>query len=121
MVEALTTHGIALARLGSYSTARAELNRAIEVGENCGDLEGAGRAKLSIIEELSGQTSVSEMASIYKSAWEILKDSQDPSAMQRLLASAATFVETFQSAEDPGKNLKPESWEGFSFKNAVYA
>jgi len=86
LVEALTTHGIALARLGNYSNARAELDRAIEVGENCGDLEGAGRAKLSIIEELSGQTSVSKMAAIYKSAFEILKESQDPSAKQRLVA-----------------------------------
>jgi tetratricopeptide (TPR) repeat protein len=89
LVEALTTHGISLARLGNYSTARSQLNRAIEAGENCGDLEGAGRAKLGIIEELSGQTSASEMALIYKSAFETLKRSQDPSATQRLFASAA--------------------------------
>jgi CheY-like chemotaxis protein len=121
LVEALTTHGIALARLGKYSAARSELNRAIEAGENCGDLEGAGRAKLSIIEELSGQTSAREMAAIYKSAMEILKKSQDPSAMQRLFASAATVIDTFEAAEDQSGGLKGESWEEFSFKKEVHA
>lgn len=121
LVEALTTHGVSLARLGRYSNARSQLDRAIEAGENCGDLEGAGRAKLSIIEELSGQTSASEMASIYKSAFEILKRSQDPSAKQRLFASAATIIDTFQAAEAQDADLKPENWEEFSFKKEVHA
>jgi CheY-like chemotaxis protein len=121
LVEALTTHGVTLARLGKYSNARSQLDRAIEAGENCGDLEGAGRARLSIIEELSGQTSASEMASIYKSAFEILKRSQDPSAKQRLFASAATIIDTFQAAEAQGADLKSENWEEFSFKKEVHA
>lgn len=119
LVEALTTHGITLARLGRHSTARSELNRAIEVGENCGDLEGAGRAKLSIIEELSGQTSASEMASIYESAMEILKKSQDPSATQRLIASSAVVIDTFLAAETQSAVFKAENWEGFSFKREL--
>jgi CheY-like chemotaxis protein/tetratricopeptide (TPR) repeat protein len=120
LVEALTTHGVTLARLRNYSAAHSELNRAIEVGENCGDLEGAGRAKLSIIEELSGQTSASEMASIYTSALEMLKRSQDPSTTQRLFASSATVIETFQAEEVQGAALKPESWEGFSFRRELH-
>lgn len=121
LVEALTTHGVTLARLGRYSNARSQLDRAIEAGENCGDLEGAGRARLSIIEELSGQTSASEMTSIYKSAFETLKRSQDPSATQRLFASAATIIDTFQAAGAQGADLKSESWEDFSFKKEVHA
>ena len=78
LVEALTTHGIALARLGKYSTARSELNRAIEAGENCGDLEGAGRARLSLIEELSNQTPAEDLAVIYHKAADLLEKSQDP-------------------------------------------
>jgi CheY-like chemotaxis protein len=120
-VEALTTHAVTLARLGNYSTARSELNRAIEVAENCGDLEGAGRAKLTIIEELSGQTSASEMASIYKSALEILKESQDPSATRRLFASAATVIDTFEGAEAQGAGLNAEGSEVFSFRKEVHA
>ena len=121
LVEALTTHAVTLARLGNYSTARSELNRAIAVGENCGDFEGAGRAKLTLIEELSGQTSANEMASIYKSALEILKESQDPSATRRLFASAARVIDTLENAEGQGAGLKAEGWEGFSFKKEVYA
>ncbi|HYX29342.1 MAG TPA: tetratricopeptide repeat protein [Pyrinomonadaceae bacterium] len=121
LVEALTTHGTALARLGNYSTARSQLNRAIEAGENCGDLEGAGRAKLSIIEELSGQTSASEMASIFKSALEVLKESQDPSATRRLFASAATVIDTFEIAEGQSVGSKAEGSEGLSFKKEVHA
>jgi CheY-like chemotaxis protein len=120
-VEALTTHAVTLARLGNYSTARSELNRAVEVAENCGDLEGAGRAKLTIIEELSGQTSASEMASIYKSALEMLKESQDPSAARRLFVSAATVIDTFDNVEGQGAGMKVEGSEGLSFKKEVHA
>src|SRR5436190_5294709 len=49
LAEALTTQGVALARSGNRIRARALLERAVEVAETIGDLEGAGRAKLSII------------------------------------------------------------------------
>src|SRR5437660_5537783 len=49
LTEALTTHGVAHARLGDYPSAKRLLERAIEVAETTGDPEGAGRAKLSII------------------------------------------------------------------------
>lgn len=42
LAEALTTHGITLARVGSHKVARLTLQRAIEVGQNAGDLEAAG-------------------------------------------------------------------------------
>jgi CheY-like chemotaxis protein len=121
LVEALTTHGVALARLGNFSAARSELDRAIEAGENCGDLEGAGRARLSIIEELSGQTSAREMAPIFKSALETLKRSQDPSAIQRLFAASATVIDAYQGAEFQGTDLTGENLEGFSFKQELQA
>jgi Flp pilus assembly protein TadD len=49
LAEVLTTQGVALARLGNQKRAEALLEQAIEVAERTGDLEGAGRAKLSII------------------------------------------------------------------------
>ncbi|HMH42400.1 MAG TPA: hypothetical protein VK557_02865, partial [Pyrinomonadaceae bacterium] len=52
LAEALATHGVALARLGNDLRSRALFERAITVAETAGDLEGAGRAKLNIIEEL---------------------------------------------------------------------
>jgi len=63
LTEALTTRGIVTARLGKHAAARASLQQAIEVAEVAGDLEGAGRARLSIIEELEQQTPPSELAS----------------------------------------------------------
>src|SRR5437763_4721972 len=119
LVEALTTHGITLARLGRYSNARAELDRAIEAGENCGDLEGAGRAKLTIIEELKDQTPSGELVSIHKSALELLKRSQDPAARDRLLASSTTVIDELLTAEARGVGLNTESRKDLSFKKEV--
>ena len=62
LVEALTTYGTIMARLGNHSRSRSLLQRAIEVAETCGDFEGAGRARLAIIEELYNQTSAAELA-----------------------------------------------------------
>lgn len=121
LVEALTTHGITLARLGRYSNARSELDRAIEAGENCGDLEGAGRARLTIIEELKDQTPTDELVSIHRSALELLKKSQDLAARDRLLASSATVMDAIQTAEAGGPRLKGESWKDFSFKKELRA
>lgn len=42
LAEALTTHGTALGRLGKYLRSRAVLERAGEVAQTTGDLEGAG-------------------------------------------------------------------------------
>jgi CheY-like chemotaxis protein len=121
LVEALTTHGVTLARLGYSASAKSKLNRAIEVGENCGDLEGAGRAKLSIIEELSGQTPASELASIYSSAVELLQKSQDPSATQRLIAVAATVINTLTDRQAHAPIMEVKSWDEFSLKKEVHA
>src|SRR5207302_1093797 len=92
LAEALTTHGVALARLGDYPPAKRLLERAIEVAETTGDPEGAGRGKLSIIEELYGQTPALQLVSIYESAAELLKQSQDPSTSKRLITCAQRVI-----------------------------
>src|SRR5439155_9930103 len=89
LAEALTTQGIALARLGSHERSKAVLEHAIEVAATAGDLEGAGRAKLSIIEELGDMIPPKDLVSVYESAIEVLKHSQDPSTGKRLIACAA--------------------------------
>ncbi len=120
LAEALTTHGTALARLGNYSKSRALLERAIEVAETAGDLEGSGRAKLSIIEELGEQTSARELASIYETAVDLLEKSQDPSAKKRLITCARAVIDALTAAEDDKDSAaKEQSWEGFSFKEEV--
>jgi tetratricopeptide (TPR) repeat protein len=113
LAEALTTHGVALARLGDYPSAKRLLQRAIEVAETTGDLEGAGRAKLSIIEELSGQTPAPQLVSIYQSAIELLKQSQDPSTSKRLIACAQKVIEGLRTPEFQGYEGKDLSWASF--------
>ncbi len=113
LAEALTTHGVALARLGDHSSARRLLQRAIEVAETTGDPEGAGRARLSIIEELSGQTPAPQLVSIYQSAAELLKQSQDPSTRKRLIACAQKVFEAFGIAEVQGFEARDLSWASF--------
>jgi CheY-like chemotaxis protein len=118
LAEALTTHGIVEARMGRHPQARALLQRAIEVAEIAGDLEGAGRAKLSIIEELREQTAAGDLAVIYQSATDLLERSQDPSAAKRLITCARQVIEALCLAEHDEKS-KEHSWEGFSFKQQI--
>jgi two-component system, chemotaxis family, chemotaxis protein CheY len=120
LAEALTTYGIVKARTGRYVEARTLLERAIEVAQTAGDLEGAGRAKLSIIEELAEQTSPPELASVYQTAADLLQRSQDPSAGKRLIACARKVIEALGAAEQlEDSEGNEQSWEGFSFKQEV--
>src|SRR2546422_8035764 len=113
LAEALTTHGVAFARLGDYPSAKRLLQRAIEVAETTGDPEGAGRAKLSIIEELSGQTPAPQLVSIYQSAAKLLKQSQDPSTSKRLIGCAQKVIQGLRTREFQGYEAKDLSWASF--------
>jgi CheY-like chemotaxis protein/tetratricopeptide (TPR) repeat protein len=119
LAEALTTQGVALARLGNHPRAKTVLERAIEVAETTGDLEGAGRAKLSIIEELGEKIPTKELVSIYRSAIELLKGSQDPSTGKRLITCADKLLDTLARLESEDQESREQSWEGFSFKQHV--
>jgi len=116
LAEALNTHGIALARLGNYLSARSLLQRAIEVAETAGDLEGAGRAKLSLIEELSDQTAAPQLVAIYDSSVDLLQHSQDPTTAKRLVSGAQRVIAALGAYEPAEQEPKETSWEGFSLK-----
>jgi len=119
LAEGLTTQGVALARLGNHVRAKALLERAIEVAETVGDLEGAGRAKLSIIEEFGEKIPAKELITIYRSAIELLKNSQDPTTGKRLIACADKLLDTKGRLEDEGLESQEHTWEGFSFKQHI--
>jgi CheY-like chemotaxis protein/tetratricopeptide (TPR) repeat protein len=119
LAEALTTQGVVVARLGRYSRSKELLDRAVEVAETAGDLEGAGRAKLSIIEELAEQTPHNELASIYESGAELLLRSQDPSSSRRLIACAGRVIEALAAAERKDQRPNERTWEGFSLKREI--
>lgn len=116
LAEALNTHGIALARLGNYLSSRALLQRAIDVAERVGDVEGAGRAKLSIIEELSSQTSAPQLVSVYESAADLLKNSQDLGITKRLVSCGLKVITALNAQERKEQETQQPSWEGFSLK-----
>src|SRR5205823_7653381 len=95
------------------------LERGVEVAETTGDLEGAGRAKLSIIEELGEKIPTKELVSIYRSAIALLKGSQDPSIGKRLISCAEKLLDTFDALESAKQEPTEHSWEGFSLKGYV--
>jgi DNA-binding NtrC family response regulator len=109
------------ARLGKFVRARQLLDRAIQIAEICGDAEGSGRAKLSIIEELTAQTSPQELVETYHAATELLKRSQDPSTTTRLIRGALIVIDALQMSEDETQPTLAESWENFSLKKRVRA
>lgn len=121
LAEALATHGVALARLGNDLRSRALFERAITVAETAGDLEGAGRAKLNIIEELGEKIAAVELVSIYRSAIDLLKNSQDPASTKRLISCAEIILNTLARLETQTPEAVEDSWEGFSLKRHVKA
>jgi len=119
LAEALTTYGVALARTGKNALARITLQRAAEIAQTAGDLEGAGRAQLSIIEELGEQTAAKELVTIYQSAAELFKQSQDPSSIKRLVACASEVIKSLGALIEAEETIADHNWEGVSFKQQV--
>lgn len=119
LAEALTTYGVVLARLGRHARSRELLDRAMQVAETAGDLEGAGRAKLSVIEELTSQTPAKDLARDYEMAVSLLKGSQDPNTTKRLIRCALKLLDILVIPEPVEPQLDEVSWQGFSFKKEV--
>lgn len=120
LAEALTTQGVALARLGNDARAKALLERAVEVAETTGDLEGAGRAKLSIIEEIGKQLAIRELISIYRSAVDLVRGSQDPATGKRLITCAEQLFDVVERLEAEPPPPAQETWDGFSLKRYIH-
>lgn len=118
LAEALTTLGIVLARLRKPAQSRVALERAIEVARESGDPEGAGRAALSIMEELAQQTPASELTTVYQSAAALLENSQDPSTSKRLLSCAGKVIGSLGTPTNEGQAPR-QGWEGFSLKDQL--
>jgi CheY-like chemotaxis protein len=121
LAEALTTHGVTLARTGRYARARSTLRRAVAVAEQAGDREGAGQAALAVLEELSGLIPAGELRATCERAAELLADSQHPSLKDRLLACAIQLLSA-AGASDVGQEEEfkaPRTWKGFSFREAI--
>lgn len=112
--EALTVHGIALARSGQHQQARLTLQSAVEVAHNAGDLEDAGLAALSIIEELGERLSADDLTLTYQCAAEMLAASHNLSTHARLSACACRVLFLV------GSLPTPSAWRDFSLKEALH-
>jgi tetratricopeptide (TPR) repeat protein len=131
--ETLITHGVALARLGRHVPARAALMRAQEVAELAGDLEDAGLASLSLIEELGAELTFEELRVAYERADELLSESQHPEILTRLRRAAVSVFAAnslrnkeksegqlaMSAAVDETKRSDKHRWEDFSLKEEV--
>jgi transcriptional regulator with PAS, ATPase and Fis domain len=88
LAEALTTHGVALARLGRYDESRLTLERAVAMASAAGDDESAGVAMLTMIEELNERLSFEALSNLYERADEKIGSSQNHETLTRLRDSA---------------------------------
>ena len=92
LAEALVTHGTALARLEELGRAESVLRRAEEVAERSGDLERAGLAGLTLLEELGGNLPAEEARLVYERADDLLGRSQDAEVFLRLRRCARRLI-----------------------------
>lgn len=86
LAEALTTYGIALARLGNTGRAQLAVQRAIQVAHQAGSLNRAGIAALTLIEEI-GDLSVEVLSAAYEQAAEWLEQAQSHALLLRFKAA----------------------------------
>jgi len=112
--EALITHGMALARLGRFQQARLTLQNALVVAQNAGDLESAGQAELTIIEELGEHLTTNDLSYTFEHAADLLSSSKHPANKDRLLSCALRVLFLV------GVLPSPPSWENFSLTEALH-
>jgi tetratricopeptide (TPR) repeat protein len=86
LAEALTTHGIALARLKQTERAQFTFQRAIEVAHQAGALSRAGIAALTLIEEID-DLSPEILSGAYEQAGEWLAECQSQELLLRFKAA----------------------------------
>ena len=123
LAEALATLGVAQARAGHPTEARANFLRAVETAEQAGDSEGAGTAALVLAEELGARMSAGELREAFERAADLVSNSKNPATLARLGACAGRVVRALAPprAESAGATAATveERWAGFSLKREV--
>ncbi len=84
LAEALITKGTIYCRCGRYLEAKRALEDAHRLASRCGDMEGAGRALLVLMEEMRELLGEEERKSVGARLVELLLSSQQPSLLRRL-------------------------------------
>lgn len=107
LAEALTTLGVSLARLGRAEAALAALERAAQVGEWAGDIEVAGRARISLIEELGGRLDARTLRDLYVAADAALAKTQYAETVAHLRRAARSVLEAQQRQTPAADETQP--------------
>jgi tetratricopeptide (TPR) repeat protein len=118
LVEALTTHGRALARLNQTSIAKAALDQAVETAQTAGNPDRAGIAAITAIEELSDHLPVNALHNYYRTAETLLSNSQNQSLKTRL-GDCARRVLSVALDTSAGTDKVPPLQPGFSLDSEV--
>lgn len=84
LAEALTTKGRLFCKLNRYAQARQILEGAWRIAERCGDKEGAGRALLTLVEEMQPHLEQTERNRLALQVRELLEHTQSASIRTRL-------------------------------------
>ena len=92
LAEALITHATALARLGSFSKARASLEKAFRTAHTAGDPASGGIAALTMTEELANHLPLDELLAYYRMAESELVTSDNPEIQSRLGKCARLLI-----------------------------
>jgi hypothetical protein len=101
LAEALTTHGIALARLGKTVRAQFTFQKAIEVAHQAGSLNRAGIAALTLIEEID-DLSTEILSGAYEQAGEWLAESQSQELLLRFKAAGKKLALKLREGKSEG-------------------
>jgi DNA-binding NtrC family response regulator len=88
LAESLTTQGVVLARLGHFAQSLMVLQHAMDVAQQAGALEYAGRAALTLLEEHGEKIKDERRREVYTLADEWLSNTQDAEDISRLRACA---------------------------------
>jgi hypothetical protein len=105
LADALITHGMTLARLGNAERAELTLERAIEAALGVGNLDKAGLAALTMIEELE-QLSRDALITNYDRASTWLGHSTSLELLQRVANAARKVFVRLMGKMDPEEALE---------------
>jgi DNA-binding protein Fis len=114
LAEALTTQGVAWARLGKNDESINVIRRAMKVAEDAGALCNAGLAALTLIEEHGARRVLSheEIYEVYRRADRLLKETQHAEIVARLRVCARIVMRRMAGTQIGDKN--------FTLFNAVH-
>jgi len=119
LVEALTTHGKALARINQASIAKTTLDQAVEIAQTAGNPDRGGIAAVTAIEELSDYLPVNALQNYYRTAETLLSNSQNQSLRTRLGDCARRVLSIALADTSASTDIVPPLQAGFSLDSEV--